>query len=79
MTPADPPCSVCGEPAEEAASALCGICDRRFHLNPRNDAGGKDCGDVWIDEQYLSLRYACFNCLGLPPATGSEPPIGSAH
>ena len=78
MTTPDPPCTVCGEPAQEAASAVCGVCDQRFHLNQRNDADGKDCGDVWIDEQYLSLRYACFNCLGRPTAAG-EPPIGSEH
>jgi hypothetical protein len=78
MTTADDPCSVCGEPAEEAASALCDVCDRRFHLNQRNDIDGKDCGDVWIDEQYLSLRFACFNCLGLSTAAG-EPPVGNRH
>ena len=78
MTTPAPPCAVCGEPAEEVASALCGVCDQRFHLNQRNDADGKDCGDVWIDEQYLSLRYACFACLGRSTAAG-EPPIGSEH
>jgi len=78
MTTADDPCAVCAEPAEEAASALCGVCDRRFHLNQRNDIDGKDCGEVWIDEQYLSLRFACFNCLGRSTAT-NEPPIGSGH
>jgi len=78
MTPADSTCAVCGEPVAETASALCGVCDRRFHLNQRNDAEGKDCGDVWIDEQYLSLRYACFACLGRPTAAG-EPPVGSGH
>ena len=59
----------------------CGVCDRRFHLNQRNDAGGKDCGDVWIDEQYLSLRFACFNCLRDGAASGGsgEPPVGSGH
>ena len=78
MTTPDSPCAVCSEPVEEAASALCGVCDRRFHLNQRNDIDGKDCGEVWIDEQYLSLRFACFNCLGRPTATG-EPPVGNRH
>ena len=78
MTGVDPACAVCGEPLQEAESALCGQCDRRFHLNQRNDIDGKDCGAVWIDEQYLSLRFACFNCLGRPTAT-NEPPIGSGH
>ncbi len=70
-------CAVCGEPVGEAASAMCGECDQTFHLNQRNDVGGKDCGDVWIDEEYLSLRFACFNCLrsGARP----EPPVGEGH
>ena len=75
-------CAVCGEPVEEPASALCNVCDQRFHLNQRNDADAKDCGDVWIDEQYLSLRYACYNCLRTETASASaepEPPVGSAH
>ena len=78
MTTADSACAVCGQPTGEAVAALCNICDRRFHLNQRNDADGKDCGEVWIDEQYLSLRFACFNCLGQTTAD-AEPPIGQAH
>jgi len=78
MTAPGPPCAVCGEPVDEAASALCGVCDGRFHLNQRNDVDGKDCGDVWIDEQYLSLRFACFSCLGRLTAA-NEPPVGSGH
>ena len=74
-------CSVCGEAAEESATAVCGVCDRPFHLNQRNDIDAKDCGDVWVDEQYLSLRFACFTCLGRqPPAgPGDEPPVGQGH
>ncbi len=74
-------CAVCGEAAEEPASAICGVCDRPFHLNQRNDVEGKDCGEVWIDEQYLSLRFACFNCVQGQAAPGSqaEPPVGKGH
>ncbi len=82
-------CAVCGQPAEESTSALCGECDRPFHLNHRNDVDGKDCGEVWVDDQFLSLRFACFACLrpdGLPSgreeATASgrgEPPVGKQH
>ena len=78
MTPGEAACVVCGEPVEEAASALCGVCDRRFHLNQRNDVDARDCGDVWIDDQYLSLRFACFACLGRATAA-NEPPVGSEH
>ncbi len=82
MTPVEQlACTVCGEPLTEANSAVCNNCDERFHLNQRNDADGKDCGDVWIDEQYLSLRFACFNCLRgeTPTAEAEEPPVGRGH
>ncbi len=74
-------CAVCGEAAEESSSALCGECDRPFHLNQRNDVIGKDCGEVWVDEQFLSLRFACFNCVrGEATASGQgEPPVGKQH
>ena len=78
---AEAACTVCGETVQESNSAVCGGCDQRFHLNLRNDVEGKDCGDVWIDEQYLLLRFACFNCLGGQPTAGSqgEPPVGEGH
>jgi hypothetical protein len=45
----------------------------------RNDSEGKDCGDVWINEQYLSLEFACFVCLGAAGSTAAEPPVGPGH
>jgi hypothetical protein len=56
-------CAVCGEPVAEAMSAECNWCDQRYHLNQRSDVDGKDCGAVWIDEQFLALQFACGNCL----------------
>jgi hypothetical protein len=56
-------CVVCGEPAAFTMSAECNWCDGRYHLNQRNDIEAKDCGQVWIDEQYLALQFACNNCL----------------
>jgi hypothetical protein len=61
-------CGVCDEPVDERMSAQCNWCDRRYHLNPRNDIEAKDCGDVWIDEQYLALQFACRTCLAGPAA-----------
>lgn len=78
-------CAVCGQPAEESTSALCGECDRPFHLNHRNDVDGKDCGEVWVDDQFLSLRFACFTCLRpsgrgeAAPSSEAEPPVGKQH
>jgi hypothetical protein len=58
-------------------TAECNWCDQPFHLNQRNDVEGKDCGAVWIDEQYMALQFACNTCLAgadragtaVPPAT----------
>ena len=60
-------CSVCREPAQAAMTAECNWCNARYHLNQRNDVEGKDCGQVWVDEQYLALQFACNTCL-----TGTE-------
>ena len=56
-------CSVCKESAPAAMMAACNWCDARYHLNQRNDVEGKDCGQVWVDEQYLALQFACNTCL----------------
>jgi hypothetical protein len=56
-------CVVCGESVTSAMSAECNWCDGRFHLNQRNDVEAKDCGEVWIDEQYMALQFACNRCL----------------
>jgi hypothetical protein len=56
-------CVVCGEPVEARSSADCNWCNGRFHLNQRNDVEAKDCGQVWIDEQYMALQFACNTCL----------------
>jgi hypothetical protein len=69
-------CAVCGEPAALAMTAECNWCDRRYHLNQRNDVEGKDCGQVWIDEQHLALQFACNDCLAAQgmAADAKKPP-----
>lgn len=70
-------CAVCGGKAAPVLLAECNWCDRRFHLNPRNDTEAKDCGRVWIDEQYLALQFACDNCLDggdVPPDNARAEP-----
>ncbi len=60
----DLPCAVCGDAMTSVMSAECNWCDRRYHLNQRNDVPEtKDCGQVWIDEQFLALQFACNDCL----------------
>ena len=56
-------CVVCAEPVDAAMSASCNWCDGVYHLNQRNDVDAKDCGQVWIDEQYMALQFACDACL----------------
>jgi hypothetical protein len=56
-------CVVCGETVDETNSAVCQGCNRRYHLVLRQGAQGKDCGDVWINEAFMSLQFACFSCL----------------
>ncbi len=68
-------CVVCGEAVDESTSSVCNSCGERFHLNQRNDRPGKDCGAVWINEQYLALEFACQRCLG---ASDPAPPRSSA-
>jgi hypothetical protein len=68
-------CTVCGEHVDEASSSTCNYCGERFHLNPRNDQPGKDCGAVWISEQHLALEFACQRCLdGETPAPARAKP-----
>ena len=62
-------CVVCGEVVDETNSAVCQGCSRRYHLVLRQGERGKDCGDVWINEAFMSLQFACFNCLR---ATGAD-------
>lgn len=68
-------CVVCGQIAEPAMSASCNWCGGRYHLNQRNDIEAKDCGRVWIDEQYLALQFACDVCLrGEQPSRAATTP-----
>jgi len=73
-------CHVCGQPADDTNSTICLECDQRFHLRLRTDSGGPECGEVWINEQFLSMEFACNRCLGTRSVTDSaEPPVGRGH
>jgi len=69
-------CVVCGEAVDETNSAVCQGCNRRYHLVLRQGEQGKDCGDVWINEAFMSLQFACSNCLRAAGAD-SAPPAAS--
>jgi hypothetical protein len=70
-------CSVCGEVIGEKMGAVCNTCSQPFHMNQRNDVPGKDCGTVWINEQFLALEFACQRCLDevSPPRRADERPV----
>ena len=56
-------CSICGL-AEPDPRLLqdCFECGNPFHLNPRADIEGRDCGDAWIGES-LGVEYYCQTCI----------------
>jgi hypothetical protein len=63
-SPAGPvTCSVCGRTEADLRNIQqCFECGEPFHLNPRNDQPGIDCGDAWIGES-LGLEYVCQRCI----------------
>lgn len=73
MTSAETLCSVCGEAMAAHNEATCDSCGRPYHLNQRMDLPGKDCGQVWINEDHLALEFACHTCLNpAPPPANLE-------
>jgi hypothetical protein len=56
-------CKVCNEPTETHTEAVCNACGGTYHLNQRADMPGKDCGEVWINEEHMGLEFACNVCL----------------
>ena len=72
-------CHVCDKPLPGDLT-YCNGCDRPFHLRQREAGADPDCGEVWINEQYLALEYACDTCLGKHPAGNApEPPVARGH
>ena len=78
-----PDCTVCAAPVESGASAICSECAEPFHLVLTNEAAtgdvaGKNCGEVWLNEDFLALEFGCARCLavarGAPPPPTAPPP-----
>ncbi|MGH2625070.1 MAG: hypothetical protein ACRDHY_00285, partial [Anaerolineales bacterium] len=51
--------------------ATCDNCGQTYHLNQRTDLPGRDCGQVWINEDHLALEFACNTCLHPAPPPGN--------
>lgn len=64
-------CHVCLEILTVTTEAWCNQCGGSFHLNQRSDLPGKDCGDVWINDESLALDFLCNRCL-TPPSIGLD-------
>lgn len=73
-------CRVCHQRLTDEIET-CNNCDRPFHLRKREDSIAPDCGELWINEQFLALEFACDICLGKVPDPdhNSEPPIAPSH
>ena len=71
MTIAKNSISVCAEDLEPHTEAICNNCAQPYHLNQRTDVPGKDCGQVWINEDHLALEFGCDNCLNPEPEAGN--------
>lgn len=63
-------CTVCTEALETHTEATCNSCGRYYHLNQRVDLPGRDCGQVWINEEHFALEFACNPCLTAHAAPG---------
>lgn len=68
-------CPVCRETLDGPNVATCHVCGRDFHLQVRTNVEGKDCGSVWINEEWLYLEFACQGCL--EAAAAGNPPVRS--
>ena len=56
-------CDVCGLAVPDSRNIQqCFSCDRWFHLNPRQDIAGIDCGDAWLGAD-LGVEYYCQVCI----------------
>src|SRR5437868_314612 len=67
MTSTELACCVCGDAVEAHTEAVCNSCGRTYHLNQRLDLPGKDCGEVWINEEHFALEFGCNLCLHPEP------------
>ena len=71
-------CHVCARTVtDRGLLADCDGCGKRYHLNPRSDVEGIDCGDVWAgDGDAPALQFSCQPCLdavrGQAPAQGAQ-------
>lgn len=69
------PCRVCGEPTSQYSHASCDGCGETFHLALRQDIPAKDCGQVWINDEFMALEFSCNVCLDVVAPDTAAPPL----
>ena len=67
-------CFVCAQVVtDRRLLADCDNCGALYHLNPRSDVDGIDCGNVWVgSDDSLALQFACQPCIDGPAAEHAE-------
>ncbi len=71
-------CEICGREEPDARLLeACSECGVTFHLNPRSDVEGIDCGDAVIGPE-LGVYFFCQRCIERAggPAGGDPPSAG---
>ncbi len=71
-------CEICArEETDARLLEMCSECGVNFHLNPRSDVEGIDCGDAVIGPE-LGVYFFCQRCIDRAgtAAAGDPPPSG---
>ena len=56
-------CAICADPLDTGSGATCNGCGRPFHLVLTQSSEGKNCGGVWLNEEFMTLEFGCAACL----------------
>ncbi len=68
-------CHVCGQTVTDAKLlADCDQCGKLYHLNPRSDVEGIDCGTAWAGlGDSPSVQFFCQTCIDAETAQATPP------
>ena len=70
------PCVICGVVERDPLLlSSCFDCNGAFHLNPRSDTDGVDCGDATLGSEYAGVYYYCNRCLAIREELDAPPGV----